>query len=1632
MRSSRSLGQPWAGFCLLLASLQLVSWTLAVEPVDVLKALGIRGGLAGFPEGPGFCPERAPQGDRAFSVSKSSLLSIPTWELFPDGHFPVNFSVLLTLRTKPGSWSVLLSVYDDKGGRPLGLALGPSLRLLGESFSPLPQQVNLTDGRWHHLALSVDGDRVTLVTDCELQASVWGRKPQVISATGFTVLGTQDVQEETFEGDIQELLISPDPQAAFQACEHYLPSCNTLDPAVTEGPKDEPETRPPHRKGKGKGKKKGRGHKGKGKKRKNQETLLPSLLPDSLENQTSLDTPETESPVPKLPPTSTPLSVATTVTIGHNVTILQGALNSDTETELSTAEIEVTKEDGDRDDPTMGPKFHAAEQPSRMEFQIFPGAGEKGAKGEPAVTGQGQQFEGPVGAPGPRGIPGPSGPSGPPGFPGARGPPGPAGLPGIPGIDGVRGQPGTVIMMPFQFASSSLKGPPVSFQQAQAQAVLQQAQVNGTKGGPRGLQGPPGPPGREGKMGLSGADGARGLPGDTGPKGDRGFDGLPGLPGEKGQRGDFGPVGQPGPPGEDGEKGLQGPPGPTGQAGEPGPRGLIGPRGSPGPLGRPGVTGKDGVPGAKGNVGPPGEPGPPGQQGTYGSQGHPGHEGPMGEKGEGNGGHWEHRGGGMEGDGMGPPGSAGPPGYPGPRGVKGTSGIRGFQGEKGERFQPHSFLFQGPPGPPGARGEDGPEGPKGPEGLAGEEGAPGAVGEKGKLGVPGLPGYPGRPGPKGSTGFPGPLGPLGEKGRRGKAGQPGEEGERGTPGTRGDRGQPGATGQPGPKGDVGQDGSPGVPGEKGLPGLQGPPGFPGPKGPPGPQGKDGIPGHPGQRGELGFQGQTGPPGPAGVLGPQSSGPPGRLSDCGPIGLKGDKGPPGPVGANVSRIILAGWGRAGGGLGSTGCSCREPRFDSQHPHGSQQPTVDPVPGDPMPSSDLLPQCMTLGSPGERGPVGPSGGIGLPGQSGGPGPVGPAGEKGSPVSVCCVIFLGRHDKEQMTAQRSYIAGGPPGPPGIRGPAGHPGLPGADGAQGRRGPPGLFGQKGDDGVRGFVGVIGPPGLQGLPGPPGEKGEVGDVGSMGPHGAPGPRGPPGPSGSEGSPGLPGGVGQLGAVGEKGEPGDAGDAGPPGIPGTPGPKGEVGEKGDSGPSGAAGPPGKKGPPGEDGSKGNMGPTGLPGDLGPPGDPGVPVGMTSPSTPACCSAVSSCLLNSSQRSGPIDGLLQPCLFQGDTGPDGPPGRTGPIGARGPPGRVGPDGLPGIPGPVVNGEGILPWNLIMGEPGPLGPSGLMGPPGPLGHIGLIGLIGPPGEAGEKGDRGLPGVQGPPGPQGDPVSVCPVPMGRKINFSSQGSLGPRGDTGPAGPPGPPGPPAELHGLRRRRSVLDALEGGLEEVVASLNSLSLELEQLQKPLGTAEHPGLVCRELHLNHPHLQDGEYWIDPNQGCALDAFKVFCNFTAGGETCLYPDKKFETVKLASWSKEKPGDWYSTFRRGKKFSYVDADGSPVNIVQLNFLKLLSATAHQRFIYTCQNSVAWLDEAVGDHGRSIRFLGTNREALSFNHTTPATIKVSHDGCRLRKGQAKTIFELSSSHAGFLPLWDVAPIDFGQTNQKFGFELGPVCFSS
>uniref|UniRef100_A0A7N6A253 Fibrillar collagen NC1 domain-containing protein n=1 Tax=Anabas testudineus TaxID=64144 RepID=A0A7N6A253_ANATE len=1221
---------------------------------------------------------------------------------------------------------------------------------------------------------------------------------------------------------------------------------------------------------------------------------------------------------------------------------------------------------------------------------------EKGQKGEPAILGVVRNT---LGEPGPPGVTGPVGPRG---DPGELGPPG---QPGLNGADGIPGPPGNIMLIPFQSGGDPRTGAVVSAQEAQAQAILQQTKL--------AMKGPPGPLGLRGRPGplvshiTSGHSGVlclsiiiiiihviqpsliialhstsvcyRPTSSVSFSQGDRGFDGLPGLPGNKGHKVGYLDAEEKNTPPpftiflfiSQGIRGIDGIQGSKGNIGSPGEIGAPGQQGNPGILGFPGPQGLVGLPGEKG---PQGKKGMQGLPGNDGPPGHPGREGTPGEKGL-----------------PGPSGVQGPVGYPGQRGVKvETYGEDGFPGAKGEMGAKGDV---GDNGAPGGRGEDGPEGPKGLMGPQGESGPSGIPGEKGKLGVPGLPGYPGKQGSKGSDGFPGVVGAAGEKGKKVSRGfkmtmiiyqakvflllsfvllhralQDHQEGP------------------------AGKDGLPGHPGQRGEPGFQGKTGPPGPTGVVGPQGKSGESGPTGDRGHPGapgVPGEHGLPGAAGKEGgkgdPGLTGTPGKNGPQGLKGFRGSRGAPGTMGAAGER----GPSGAAGAIGQPG-------------------RAGPI-GGPGPMGEK-------GEPGEKGPIGPAGQdgdqgpVGMPGATGPAGPPGDDGDKGE-----------QGGPGQKGSKGDKGEAGPPGPTGTQGPVGQSGLPGVDGLPGPRGQQGMYGPKGDEGLRGFKGARGPTGLQGMPGLPGEKGESGHVGLMGPPGQQGPTGPQGPVGGQGPTGRIGMIGQPGIVGEKGEDGEAGDPGPVGVAGK------------------------------------------------------PVSLFTLLTGhifsfRCLLLVfsGSCLLIIHSGKEGKEGLKG---AKGAPGSEGLIGKTGPVGAQGHPGKPGPQGLRGIPGPAGE-QGLNGPPGQSGPPGPMGPPGipgLKGDPGKKGekgHGGLIGLIGPPGDIGEKGDRGLPGNQGPPGAKGDEVLKIHTNTLTSLNTQSNnlfpgctgGPIGPRGDTGPAGPPGPPGLPATAvahlpeRARRRRTQTLvdgaafeeeDAVDGeedewmqgdqakqegqGMEEVFASLSSMKVEVEGLRNPQGSYHSPARTCKELWLLNPELPNGDYWIDPNQGCHRDSFKVFCNFTAQGETCLYPDKKFQSV--TGWKGEKPGTWYSQFRKGKQFSYSGSEGIPVHVVQLNFLQLLSATAKQTFTYHCLNSAAWLHTASFSHEHALRFRGINGEELTHENTHYIT--ALYDGCQTRSGQERTVLEFDAPLSSTLPIIDIAVSDFGNGNQKFGFQVGPVCYN-
>ncbi|OWK04599.1 COL11A1, partial [Cervus elaphus hippelaphus] len=100
-----------------------------------------------------------------------------------------------------------------------------------------------------------------------------------------------------------------------------------------------------------------------------------------------------------------------------------------------------------------------------------------------------------------------------------------------------------------------------------------------------------------------------------------------------------------------------------------------------------------------------------------------------------------------------------------------------------------------------------------------------------------------------------------------------------------------------------------------------------------------------------------------------------------------------------------------------------------------------------------------------------------------------------------------------------------------------------------------------------------------------------------------------------------------------------------------------------------------------------------------------------------------------------------------------------------------------------------------------------------------------------------------------------------------------------------------------------------------------------------------------------------------------------------VRISSWPKEKPGSWFSEFKRGKLLSYLDVEGNSINMVQMTFLKLLTASARQNFTYYCHQSAAWYDVSSGSHDKALRFLGSNDEEMSYDNNP--YIKVLFDGC-------------------------------------------------
>uniref|UniRef100_A0A8C4WY47 Fibrillar collagen NC1 domain-containing protein n=1 Tax=Eptatretus burgeri TaxID=7764 RepID=A0A8C4WY47_EPTBU len=240
----------------------------------------------------------------------------------------------------------------------------------------------------------------------------------------------------------------------------------------------------------------------------------------------------------------------------------------------------------------------------------------------------------------------------------------------------------------------------------------------------------------------------------------------------------------------------------------------------------------------------------------------------------------------------------------------------------------------------------------------------------------------------------------------------------------------------------------------------------------------------------------------------------------------------------------------------------------------------------------------------------------------------------------------------------------------------------------------------------------------------------------------------------------------------------------------------------------------------------------------------------------------------------------------------------------------------------------------------------------------------------------------VTACSAKLNLNVIyglFGKKGEKGVLGDRGPKGPRGSPGVPGR-QGLSWTEQV----------VIAQLRELQMHAMALIGPLrGDKERPFTTCRELSMCRPELPDGYYYIDPNQGCAHDSIYVYCNFSAGGESCISP-VQLRLHENAQMNGKSFNHWNHEQNYTQKIQYGN-----LSVVQLNFLRLHSFRAVQRVRYHYSAAVA-----APRVGMSLQ--GDDGIPLSFGHPF---FYVQSDSCQVSSHPtAELLFGLTKSSSLWL----------------------------
>merc|ERR1719151_303299 len=236
--------------CKLLAA-SLLLWLLPAAanppgPVDLLEAFRL-GQNPAVEATSGLCATRegTTKPDLAYSLTDKAVISVPTATVFPDG-FPYDFSILAAFRTPSSpNKGQLFTAYSADGSLILSVKVARRLVFIykgdvGGGKERLRFKLKLSLNKWHRLGISIKGNSATAILDCDQQdTKEISRNKAELKTDGIILFGQEIDGADYFDGEIQQLSIIPNPEAAYNLCTDYLPDCTEPLPASVSEQQDD-------------------------------------------------------------------------------------------------------------------------------------------------------------------------------------------------------------------------------------------------------------------------------------------------------------------------------------------------------------------------------------------------------------------------------------------------------------------------------------------------------------------------------------------------------------------------------------------------------------------------------------------------------------------------------------------------------------------------------------------------------------------------------------------------------------------------------------------------------------------------------------------------------------------------------------------------------------------------------------------------------------------------------------------------------------------------------------------------------------------------------------------------------------------------------------------------------------------------------------------------------------------------------------------------------------------------------------------------------------------------------------------------------------------------------------------------